>query len=30
VVRVGGAMVDLPVYARALDIVAEQFEPGVP
>jgi citrate lyase beta subunit len=30
VVRVDGAMVDLPVYARALDIVAEHSEPGVP
>jgi citrate lyase beta subunit len=30
VVRVDGAMVDLPVYERALDIVAEQLEPGLP
>ena len=30
VIRVDGAMVDLPVYERALDIVAEQLEPGLP
>jgi citrate lyase subunit beta/citryl-CoA lyase len=28
VVRVDGAMVDLPVYQRALDIVADRLEPG--
>jgi citrate lyase beta subunit len=30
VVRVDGAMVDRPVYERALDIVGEQLEPTVP
>jgi citrate lyase beta subunit len=30
VIRVDGAMVDLPVYQRALDIVGERLEPGVP
>jgi citrate lyase beta subunit len=29
VVRVDGAMVDRPVYERALDIVGDQLEPGV-
>jgi citrate lyase beta subunit len=30
VIRVDGAMVDLPVYERARDIVGERLEPGVP
>jgi citrate lyase beta subunit len=30
VIRVDGAMVDLPVYERALDIVGERLTPGVP
>jgi citrate lyase subunit beta/citryl-CoA lyase len=30
VARVDGAMVDLPVYERALDIVGERLEPEVP
>jgi citrate lyase beta subunit len=30
VVRVDGAMVDLPVYERARDIVGDQDQPGIP